>query len=393
MIRRRFGKTGLDLSVLSLGAMRIPPEDGEEPAQHHDRVMATLRSALDAGINHIETARGYGPSEALIGQALREGVIHRNEFVLTTKIGPNDSADAFRRDLDDSMQRMGVDLVDNLDIHGINLTEHVATCTRTEGCMAAVRRAMDEGIVGHIGFSTHGPLEVILEAIGTDLFESVNLHYYYFNQRNRPAVLRAAEMDMGVYIISPTDKGGLLFDPPQRLIDLCAPYSPIELNERWLLAQPEVHTLSLGAARPTDLDAHLPAAMRDASLCTEERAAVDRLDGATAVLGDTYCSFCHACLPCPEDVHIPEVLRLRNMALAYDMAGFGRYRYNMLVRRDAATGERTGGASHWFPGAQGDFCTACGDCLPRCPLHLDVPALLADTHSILTGEARKRLWE
>ncbi|NLH99884.1 MAG: aldo/keto reductase [Chthonomonadales bacterium] len=393
MLTRRFGKTDLRPTVLTFGAMRIPPEADEDPHAARDRAFATMRRALDVGINHIETARGYGPSEELIGAALAEGVIRRDEFILTTKIAPMETRDAFREALDDSLRRMNVDRIDNLDIHGINTRELLAMATRADGTMGAVRRAMDERIVGHLGFATHAPLEVILEAIETDEFESVNLHYYMLNRRNRPAVERAAGKDMGVFIISPSDKGGQLFHPPQKLQDLCKPFTPIELNQRWLLAQPEVHTLSLGAARPEEFDAHLLGVNRDGPLSADESAAVARLDGALAELGSTYCSFCHECLPCPEDVHIPEILRLRNLALAYDMKDFGRYRYGMFVRHDAETGERTGGAGHWFPGTQGDFCTRCGECLPRCPLNLPIPDLLAETHELLSGRAGKRLWK
>ncbi len=393
MLRRRFGKTNLDMSVLSFGAMRIPPVDGETPEANRQRAFATLRRGLDVGINHVETARGYGLSQALIGQALAEGVVRRDEFLLTTKIGPTETAAEFRGALDDSMLRMGVTYVDNLDIHGINTFDLLELSLRGDGCLAAARRAIDEGIVGHIGFSTHAPLEVILAAIETDEFESVNLHYYYINQRNRPAVELAARKDMGVYIISPTDKGGQLFSPPEALARLCAPFTPIELNHRWLLAQPEVHSLSLGAARPEEYEAHLAAAERGGPLTADEAAAIARLDARMASLGATLCTFCHECLPCPEDVQIPEILRLRNLTVAYEMSDFARYRYGMMAHRDPETGQRAGGAGHWFPGAQGTFCTNCGDCLPRCPVNLPIPDLLRETHETLVGRTGKRLWK
>lgn len=373
--------------------MRIPPEPGEEAAANRERAFATLRRALEVGINHIETARGYGESENLIGAALREGVIQRDAFYLTTKIAPTSSAAEFRAALDDSMLRMGVDRVDNLDIHGINTPELLERTLHKDGALTAARKAQDEGIVGHIGFSTHAPLQVILDAIDTDEFESVNLHYYYINQRNRPAVELAASKDMGVFIISPTDKGGQLFNPPAKLVQLCDPYTPIGINQRWLLSQPQVHTLSLGAARPHEFDAHLPMANVEGPLTPHEEAVVSRLDAALLGMGPTYCSFCHECLPCPEDVHIPEILRLRNLVKAFDMTDFGRFRYGLFARRDAQTGARVGGADHWFPGSQGDFCTDCGECLPRCPLHLPIPSLLAETHQVLGGRAGKRLWE
>jgi len=393
MQKRRFGKTGLDISVLSFGAMRIPPTPGETDAQTQERAFATMRRALDLGINHIETARGYGPSETLIGSAIEQGIIHRDEFILTTKIAPMPTADEFRTALDDSLTRLRTDRVEILDVHGINTPDLLELTLRPNGTMTAIRRAMDEGIVGHVGFSTHGPLETILQTIRTGEFEAVNLHYFFFNQRNRPAVELAAAMDMGVYIISPTDKGGQLFNPPPRLAELCRPLTPIEFNQRWLLAQPEVHTLSLGAASPAEFDAHLKGVSRDGPLSPQEEAVRQRLEDALSALGPTYCSFCHECLPCPEDVNIPEILRLRNLGVALDMVDFGRYRYGMLARRDPATGERTGGIGHWLPGAQAEFCTDCGDCLPRCPLKLAIPSLLRETHELLVGREGHRLWK
>jgi predicted aldo/keto reductase-like oxidoreductase len=392
--RRRFGKTEMNLSVLSFGAMRIGPANGEAEEQNLERAQNTLRRALDVGINHIETARGYGLSEQLIGAALQNGVIRREEFYLTTKIGPNESADEFRRNLDDSMARMKVSHVDNLDIHGINLQEHVELCQRRGTCMEAAQRAVEEGLVGHLGFSTHAPLQVILNAIDTDLFESVNLHYYYINQRNRPAVERAIEKDMGVFIISPTDKGGQLFKPSPQLVELCNPWTPIQMNQRWLLAQPSVHTLSLGCEEPGEFEPHLEMANREhGPLTAEELEIFARLERAIGALGESYCNFCHACLPCPEDVHIPEILRLRNLTVAFGMEEFGKYRYRMFAHKEPETGARVGGAGHWFPGTDAAFCTDCGDCLPRCPLHLPIPTLLRETHQALSGEVGKRLWE
>lgn len=370
---RRFGKTGLQIPVFTFGAMRIPgvPED--------DAIRTIIR-AVELGVNHLETARGYGSSEELLGKALKH--LDRDDVIITTKIGPTDTADEMRRCIDESLQRMGIDCIDNFDIHGINTPETLDKSVRPGGCMATVRQAQDEGIIGHVGFSTHAPVEVILDTLNTGEFESVNLHYYYFNQRNRPAVLRAHELDMGVLIISPTDKGGQLFNPPQKLRELTAPYTPLQANHRWLLAQPEVTTLTLGAAYPHEFDEHLVVAESDGPLTESERAIFDRLDRQFEVLGADYCDQCHLCLPCPEDINIPEALRLRNMAAAFDMVEFGRYRYTMFEN-----------AGDWYPGMQADKCTRCGDCLPRCPRELDIPRLLFQTHDALAGEQGHRMWE
>jgi predicted aldo/keto reductase-like oxidoreductase len=64
---------------------------------------------------------------------------------------------------------------------------------------------------------------------------------------------------MGVFIISPNDKGGKLYAPPPKLVDLCRPLTPMAFNALYCLARPEVHTLSIGAARPGDFDEHVRA--------------------------------------------------------------------------------------------------------------------------------------
>ncbi|NJP09305.1 MAG: aldo/keto reductase [Leptolyngbyaceae cyanobacterium RU_5_1] len=373
---RRFGKTNLNLSVFSLGTMRCLAS--EEVA------VQTVQRAIGLGINHLETARGYGKSEVYLGAALKAGLpVPRSQLYITTKIPPTADADAMERSIDESLQRLGLDYVDALAIHGLNTWEHLAWVEAAHGCMQAVQRAVEDGRVRHVGFSTHGFLEVILRAIATDQFEFVNLHYCLFFQRNAPAVELAHQKDMGVFIISPADKGGLLYTPPQTLVDLCQPYSPLELNYRFLLSDPRITTLSVGAANPTELELPLKVADCDQPLSAQELEILVQLQRQQAKeLGTNRCSQCYDCLPCPEGIHIPEVLRLRNLAIAYDMTQYSQYRYHMFEN-----------AGHWFPGNKANRCTDCGECLPRCPETLNIPALLQDTHQHLHGQPGRRLWE
>lgn len=374
---RRFGQTEQQLSVFSLGTMRCLAS-----AEIFTR---TVRQALDSGINHIETAIGYGQSEVYLGQALRELGIPRSQLYITTKIPPTPDAATMAQQIEQSLERLGVEYIDNLAIHGVNTPEHLQWVTDEQGCMSAVQQAVQTGQVRHIGFSTHGSLELILDAIATGLFAFVNLHYYLFFQRHAAAIELAQQWDMGVFIISPADKGGQLYTPPDKLSHLCQPYSPLELNYRFLLSDPRVTTLSVGAATPDEL--HEPLSICDriapsAPLPPHAQQAIQQLDQAQIdALGCDRCQQCHACLPCPEEINIPEVLRLRNLALAYDMTTFGQYRYRMFEN-----------AGHWFPGKQANRCTECGDCLPRCPEQLDIPRLLFDTHDRLQGPSRRRLW-
>lgn len=387
---RRFGRTELQMPVFSCGGMRyqhswkdVPL--AEIPAKNQANLEATIRRSLEVGINHIETARGYGSSEVQLGQILP--TLPRQDLIVQTKVSPTENPEDFRAHLSQSLDNLRLETVDLLGIHGVNTAELLDWTLRPGGCMEVAKEFQRQGRVRFIGFSTHAPTAVIQQAIASDQFDYVNLHWYYINQDNWPAIEAAHRHDMGVFIISPSDKGGHLYNPSPTLRDLCAPLSPMVFNDLFCLSHPQVHTLSIGAARPTDFDEHLHTLPLLAEADTHLRPILDRLQQrAKDALGEDWLRTWRVGLPNPEDtpgnVNIPAILWLHNLLLAFDMEEFAKARYNLL-----------GNGGHWFPGQKAENLETLdlADSLRRSPHADKIPQLLADTHAKLAGQAIARL--
>jgi predicted aldo/keto reductase-like oxidoreductase len=359
--------------------------ESEIPRKNQENLEATIRRSLEVGINHIETARGYGTSEVQLGKILP--ALPRDQIIVQTKVSPKADPHEFRMNLKQSLQNLQLDYIDLLGIHGINTPELIEQTLRPSGCLDVARAYQREGRIRHIGFSTHGPTPVIVSAIASGQFDYVNLHWYYINQDNWPAIAAATQQDMGVFIISPSDKGGHLYNPPQKLVELCAPLSPIVFNNLFCLSHSQVHTLSIGAARPSDFDEHLKTLplLSEADILLPPILA--RLEhAAVTALGQDWLRTWKVGLPTPENtpgnINIPAILWLHNLLQAFDMQEYAEARYNLL-----------GNGGHWFPGNKADKLDEVDirSAIAHSPHTDKIPRILAETHSRLQGKAMQRL--
>lgn len=394
---RRFGRTELQMPVISCGGMRyqykwddVPPE--QIPADNQANLEACIHRALELGINHIETARGYGTSEMQLGNLLPK--LPRDKMIVQTKVSPKATAAEFLKIFETSMNYLKLDHVDLLSLHGINNRELLDWSLKKGGCLEAARKLQKEGRVRFIGFSTHATPDIIIEAINHGDFDYVNLHWYFVNHLNWAAVEAAHARDMGMFIISPNDKGGKLYEPSQKMTELCAPLSPMIFNDLYCLARPEVHTLSCGAARPSDFDEHI-AALKYYDRIAETIAPIEKRLRAEmeTVLGRDWCERWFEGLPeyvdVPGEINVLEILRLWTYAKPLDLAGWAKMRYNLL-----------GQAEHWFPGqnaAKVAEALATGKPAPlngtlgRSRFAAKIPEILAEAHRLYYEKPVKRL--
>lgn len=391
MLTRRFGRTELQIPVFSTGGMRYQmswKEDRPSPLdqKNQDNLTAILSKGIELGFNHIESARMYGSSEHQLGLALKN--FHRDSYILQTKVAPKEDPQLFVKELHFSFEQLQCDRIDLFAFHGVNQPCHLDWILKPGGCLDAIKSFRENGKIGHIGFSTHGLCRDIQTAIRSDAFDYVNLHWYAIDTQNGPAIEDATQRDMGVFIISPNDKGGMLYRPTPELLALTTPWSPMVFNDLFCLSNPHIHTLSLGVSRPSDFDEHLK---------------------ALPLLGDPSCvDHCHKLYRCflekqnhqcgfdvsasianlpdynnvPHHVNLKVILMLWSLQTTFNMTAFAKMRYNLL-----------GNGGHWFPGEkmrknyQSDIRTF----LSNFPLGPRLYDAVVEASALLEGQAQQRL--
>jgi predicted aldo/keto reductase-like oxidoreductase len=372
---RRFGKTEKYLSAITLGGMRFKNGWDEPrdviPNATFDQCLNTVQMAFDAGINHIETAWGYGKSETVYGKVLNEELfVPRNSYHLMTK-GNALTADDMYQMVENQLRALQTDYFDFYGWHGINNDDLLQQSCKTGGPVEALLKLKEEGVIKHVGFSTHAPLQTIIRAIETQLFDFVNLHYYYFDQRNLAAVNMAQINDMGVFIISPNDKGGQLFKAPEKVRNASSPLTPIQWNARFCLNNPAIQTLSFGITEPEhfeEMKGIFPTSMPWTKKDQEIKLKLDSF-----VLDDEFAAYDGYDLHYdPSEINIPQVLRLRRLWKCYDMKEYAKYRYKIFEQK-----------SHWFPGLYAFDSNINKIDFSKVPSEIPLKKMLAETHKEL----------
>jgi predicted aldo/keto reductase-like oxidoreductase len=373
----RFGRTELRMPIVTCGTMRfqytwmpdtLPITIGQKKVLQtlsQENIESIVLQCINMGINHFETARLYGTSEIQLTHALtsliRQGKIRRSDFILQTKVVVRPK-DEFIKLLQQSWSRVQeLEYIDLFSFHVVSKDEQVERLLRDDNdddgsIYKVIVDWKKQGRIKHIGFSTHGTAENILRLINSNKFDYVNLHYHYFGSYhaegtpdtygghgNAKCVERALELDMGVFNISPVDKGGRLYQPSAQVARTIGPeLTPIAFAALYSWVSSKMHTVSVGFARPEDLTEILYAAELFAS--TDRSRMTVLLEGATSRLdelaksnlGDQWYRKGLVNIPGPfaketDGIGLGHTLWCYNMLHAYGMYDTARTRYNMLL--------------------------------------------------------------
>jgi len=360
MQRRPLGRTGLEVSAIGLGGIKLGHLAPGEP----ERVIGR---ALDLGADIIDTARAYGRSEEIIGAALGA---RRKEVVLSSKSQAM-TRDEMTREIETSLRNLRTDHIELYGLHTVGYPRYDRYPKLMEkgGAIEALLAAKEQGKIGHVYFSIHRNRVIAEEAIKTGLFEAVMVAYNLLNDElmDEKVMPLARERGLGVMIMKPLG-GGFLAEPPETILRLFSGdrsrVTPAQLALGFILESPDVSCAVPGMMSTGEAEEDCAVGRGEAAWKRDE---IERFRAAVAGLGRDLCMGCGYCLPCTEEIPIPVVLRQLTYATAYGMKEWAVRRYRMIE-------------------VKADHCSDCGECEERCPNDVAVREKLKEAHALLKME-------
>ena len=323
---RILGKTGLKISRMGFGGIPIQKID----AQGTRKLMEKLK---DAGVNYIDTARGYTVSESYLGEAL-EGI--REHFILATKSMSRDKA-GMAKDIDISRGNLRTDYIDLYQVHNPTVAQFEQVIA-PGGALEALLEAKAAGKIGHIGITAHS-LEVFERALEQPWVETIMFPYNIVENQGEKLMKRCTEKNIGFIDMKPL-AGGAIENGTLALRYICA-------NE-------DVTVVIPGMAEEREIAENIAACSDTSPLTVEEKAAINDVRSA---LGTNFCRRCNYCQPCAAGINISGVLLFEGYLSRYGLEAWARSRYATLPAKASA-------------------CIGCGACESRCPYNLPIRELL-----------------
>jgi predicted aldo/keto reductase-like oxidoreductase len=356
LLKRKLGRTGLEVSVVGFGGTWISQLSNVEASK-------VIRRALDLGITYFDTAKLDGDSEQKIGEALRE---NRDDCVIATKTGSRTRCESLD-DLKQSLQRLQTDRLDIIQLHGIDDEQSLEKAMGEEGVLQMCKKARREGLVDFVGITSHKP-RVLVKAIETNEFDVVMVPLNVVTrQALEELVPFAEEKGTGVVVMKPLSAKTsklitCLYEPSLSLVSQepelqsllgCDADLMVRSALRFILAQ-NVSVVIPGLKSMREVEVVAQVGNDFEGLTEEEKSRF------SVSFGEDYCRDCGLCLVCPEGIDIASVLRFRTLAKSYGLEAWAGKLYRGLETK-------------------ADMCRGCGLCSPKCPYQLPIVRLLKES--------------
>ncbi len=360
---RKFGNTGVEVSALGFGCMRLPlREDG---AADEREAVSLIRRAIDQGVNYVDTAYPYhdGMSEVIVGKALQDG--YRQKVYLATKspMWKLEKEEDFDAVLDEQLQKLRTDHIDFYLLHALN-RERFEQKVKAFHLIDHMKKAREAGKIRYLGFSFHDNLETFKEIVDcTDAWDFCQIQYNYINihdQAGTEGLRYAASKGLGVVVMEPLLGGRLASLSSHVAAEFSPEKTAVEHALDFLWDQKEVSVVLSGMSARQQVEDNLVYASRSGvgMLTDEETAAYARAKAVYDKMSMVSCTGCAYCMPCPFGLNIPEIFKTYNL---YGLRGSGAARkaYEALEVR-------------------ADQCHSCHKCEQVCPQHIKVSGVMKD---------------
>jgi predicted aldo/keto reductase-like oxidoreductase len=367
---RTFGKTGLQISALGFGLMRLPFIGQDMSRIDEEQALEMALYAIDHGVNYFDTAYPYhttdfskgGSSEPFLGKVLKQ--IDRDKVYIATKlpswiIQTRKDMDKY---LDEQLDRLGTDYIDFYLLHGLNRVMW-GNLLRNQ-VFEFLNSAISSGKIHYAGFSFHDEVDLFKEIVDAYDWTFCQIQYNYFDehfQAGREGLDYAAGKDLAVVVMEPLRGGSLAGRLPEEANQIFreadSDRSAVEWALRWVWRHPEVSVVLSGMTHLDHVKENVALAENISESAWTDKDS-DVIKKAAQIIHDLQrvnCTACGYCLPCPNGVNIP-----RNFALCNDHYVFhdpaAKLRYGMFL----SEAER---ASN---------CIQCGDCEEHCPQQISI---------------------
>ncbi len=349
---RPFGKTGLQVSALSFGCMRL--------SENQDLNTELISKAVDYGVNYFETTRHYlgGTCQHKTAPGLKgktAGVIVSGKEGMDA----NKTAYLFRKEIELQLEILGLSHFKFFQVGWFSWGK-MAYLLKPGGVLDAIRRAKEEGLVQRIGFTGHDTPENFVKCIETGLFDSLTVPYNLINRAYEPTIARAGELGVGVVAMCPVAGGVLSCESGKLREALQMDLPTTEMALRFVLSNPNVSTACSGMNTLEQLEQNVRTVKDfDPETDADFGELCEGLDRLRAQLGERFCTACKYCMPCPRGIDIPAHMEMYRTWQVFGLEDHVRGRLEGIPEDQAAHN-----------------CTDCGACTEACPNDLQVAGFL-----------------
>jgi predicted aldo/keto reductase-like oxidoreductase len=374
LLYRELGNTGLKVSRIGFGAMRLPMAGaGAGAVVDLDKALPLIHHAFELGVNYIDTAIFYcnNDSQRAVGAAIKG---RRDRIIVSAKNDHKGTDEAlWHKKLNDSLRLMDIDYIDVYNIHGLSWREWQEA--GEPAISKWLTRARDQGLVRHICASCHDKPENMIKLIDTGFFEAFTVQYNLLDRSYAPAIEHARQKGVGIVVMGPL-AGRRVVDSGEAFGAVNAGRDNIsELGLRFVLSNPGVTMAISGMKSIAEIEQNVRVASDEAALSPQDRSAIDAHCDKLKAAANLYCTGCEYCMPCPQNVRIPRIFAVYNLARVYKSWPAARADYQGIA------------PNTWDPQAQlATACNDCGACEKKCPQKIQIRRQLKEAHQALSPE-------